>query len=76
MNPFTAYVAAIHVQELLEDAELRRRARLADANRDIPSWRRGLGGIFASAARVADPCIELVRSTGGSTDRPSRAYAA
>ena len=58
MNAFAPYVAAIHLQDLLQDAETARRAKLASAAQpSISAWRRGLGGILASAARSLDPSI-------------------
>ena len=77
MNPFTAYAAAIHLQELRDEAELARRAKLArSASAAVPAWRRGLGGILASAARVADPCIELVNARRARDESGARAFAA
>ena len=68
MNAIAPYVAAIHLQSLLEDAETARRARLAASSEpSVPAWRRGLGGILAAAARSVDPSI---------TERPSKGRGA
>lgn len=67
MHPLVHYMAALHQENLLEEAELGRLVRLARSNREpqIPAWRRGLGGgarrlskAFASAARSIDPSAE------------------
>jgi hypothetical protein len=58
MNAFAPYIAAIHLHDLLQDAETARRAKLAASSQpSIPAWRRGLGGILAAAARSLDPSI-------------------
>ena len=57
MNAFAPYLAAIHLQDLLQDAEIARRAKLASASQPgIPAQRRGLGGLFTggSIARSDD----------------------
>jgi hypothetical protein len=75
MIPYGPYVMAYHLQDLLEEAALERRAKLARRAEDdaVAPWRRGLGSILASAARVVDPCLELAsaarRSADGSTAR-------
>jgi hypothetical protein len=75
MNPYTPYLAAMHLQEVLDEAALDRRAKLAKSDTArLPAWRRSLGGILVSAARVADPCIELVN--GARSNDGSRAFAA
>jgi hypothetical protein len=66
MNALAPYMAALHQQNLLEQAELDRFARLARASKpEVASWRRNLGGgarrlsgLFASAARSLDPTVE------------------
>ncbi len=77
MNPFAAYVAALHLQDLRDEAALARRARLAQPSQlSVPAWRRSLGGLLVSAARSLDPSVEaesLSRSTKG---RGARAIAA
>jgi hypothetical protein len=60
MNPFTAYVAALHLEELLLEAERSRRGKLAAASQpSIPAWRRNLGGLIVSAAKSVDPSVEV-----------------
>ena len=56
MNVFVAHLAALHQQELLDEARLERRARLSARTRpSVPAWRRSLGAALASAARSVDP---------------------
>lgn len=59
MNAFALYLATLHQQDLLSEAERMRRIKVASAARPaaVPAWRRGLGGLFASAARSIDPSI-------------------
>jgi hypothetical protein len=58
MHAFAPYLLALHQKDLLAEAEINRRAKLASAAQpSIPAWRRGLGGILASAARSLDPSI-------------------
>ena len=73
MNAIAPYIAAIHLHDLLQDAEVARRAKLASAAQpSIPAWRRGLGGVLAAAARSLDPSIGERSSEG----RGARAMAA
>jgi hypothetical protein len=59
MESFGPYLAAIHLQDLLDDAALERRAKLArKGQQGVPAWRRGLGSLFVSAARSLDPSVE------------------
>ena len=59
MDAFKAYLATIHLQDLLDDAAIERRARLAPKGQaGVPAWRRGLGSLFVSAARSLDPGVE------------------
>ena len=66
MNALAPYIAALHQQDLLEEAEILRRVKLARGSQpNVPAWRRGLGsgarglsGLFASAARSLDPSVE------------------
>jgi hypothetical protein len=59
MHAFVPYLAAIHLQDLLDDAALERRARLAHKGQSgVPAWRRGLGSLFVTAARSLDPTVE------------------
>jgi len=77
MNALAPYMAAIHQQNLLEEAEI---ARLIRKNRgskpEIAAWRRGLGGgarrlsgLFASAARSLDPTTEVERTKVRTSER-------
>jgi hypothetical protein len=73
MHAFASYLLALHQQDLLAEIDLNRRAKLASAAQpSIPSWRRGLGGILASAARSIDPTI----GDRSRKDRGARAMAA
>jgi hypothetical protein len=82
MNALAAYIAVLHQQDLLEEAELRRRVKLVRGSQPrVPAWRRGLGSgarglssLFASAARSLDPSVEADRSSQPAADR-SRAFA-
>jgi len=59
MNAFVPYLAALHQQDLLEQAELHRRAKLSERSRPrVPAWRRSLSGFLASAARSLDPSLD------------------
>ena len=61
MNALFSYLIAIHQRELIEQAELRRRAKLSTASQAVePAWRRSIGWLLASAARTLDPEVELV----------------
>jgi hypothetical protein len=68
MNAFVLYVAALHQQDLIDEARRVRRARQVQlANPSTPAWRRTLGAsaqslsdAFASAARTIDPAIDCV----------------
>jgi hypothetical protein len=84
MNAFAPYLAALHIEELREEARLQRRAALSErAYASVPAWRRGLGtgarglsGLFASAARSLDPSVEAERAARRSHDgRVGRALA-
>ena len=77
MNALAPYIAALHQQDLLEAAEIRRRARLAAGSEPrIPAWRRGLGGLLVKAARSVDPGVEDRRSSHRPADgRGTRALA-
>ena len=60
MNPFVAYVAALHLEDMLLEAERSRRAKVAATSQpSIPAWRRSLGGLFVSAAKSVDPRVEV-----------------
>ena len=62
MNAFAPYIAALHQQDLLDEAELERqraaRSHKVPGRRRGPARRRGLGALFASAARSLDPSVE------------------
>ena len=66
MNALAPYIAALHQQDLLDEAELVRRVKLVRGSQpNVPAWRRGLGsgarglsGLFALAARSLDPSVE------------------
>jgi len=84
MNALAHYIAALHQQDLLEEAELQRKVKLLrDPDRSVPAWRRGLGsgarglsGLFASAARSLDPSDEAETTSRHSADgRGARAIA-
>jgi hypothetical protein len=69
MHAYGIYLMALHQQDLLEEAEISRRVKLAQRSQPgIPAWRRGLGGVLASAARSIDPSIGE-RSAKGSGAR-------
>lgn len=69
MHAYGIYLMALHQQDLLEEAEITRRVKLArSAQPGIPAWRRGLGGVLALAARSIDPSIGE-RSSKGSGAR-------
>jgi hypothetical protein len=75
MNAFGPYLAAIHLQDLLDDAAFERRARLAQKGQSgVPAWRRGLGSLFVSAARSIDPSVEA-QSRSLRSAKPGRARA-
>jgi hypothetical protein len=64
MNALVPYIAALHQQDLLEQAELGRRAKLSrPSDPVIPAWRRRLSGLLSSAARSLDPGDEQVSET-------------
>ena len=56
MNAFAPYILALYQKDLLAEAEIARRAKLASKSQPgVPAWRRSLGGVFAYAARTFDP---------------------
>ena len=83
MNPFVHYLAALHQHDLLVEAELSRKVKLARASQvSVAAWRRGLGtgarglsGFFASAARSIDPSVEVETTSRRSPGRGARAFA-
>jgi hypothetical protein len=72
MNAFVPYLAALHQQDLLEQAEIHRRVKLGTASQpSVPAWRRSLSGLLASAAKTIDPTVKVERvslSTGRGVD--------
>jgi anti-sigma factor RsiW len=81
MNALAPYLAAIHQQNLLEQAELDRlvrqlrQSRSADAG--VPAWRRGLGAgarrlsaLLAGAARSLDPSVDAEHTSARPAERP------
>lgn len=73
MHALAPYLLAVYQRDILEQAEITRRLRVAAAaQRGVPAWRRGLGGILASAARSVDPSIPDRSGRG----RGARAMAA
>jgi hypothetical protein len=76
MNPFTSYLATMHLQDMLDEAAIERRARLAAKGQHaVPAWRRSLGGAFASAARTLDPSVRAEPRAASTKDK-ARAMAA
>jgi hypothetical protein len=77
MNALAPYLAALHQQNLLEQAELDRLVRLArSSNPEVSAWRRNLGGgarrlsgLFADAARSLDPTVEADRTNVRTSER-------
>lgn len=63
MNVFVPYLAALHQQDLLQQAEIHRRVKLATAHAAVPAWRKGLSGLLASAAKSIDPTVQFERVT-------------
>jgi len=70
MNALAPYLAALHQQDLLEEAELAHTLkRLRGRQSRVSAWRRGLGsgarglsGLFAFAARSLDPSVQAERA--------------
>ena len=74
MNALVPYLAALHQQDPLEQAELRRRAKLSTASEpSIPTWRKRLSGLLSSAARTLDPSVERISETAIVTGRGANA---
>jgi hypothetical protein len=77
MHALAPYMAAIHQQNLLEEAEVARLLRNGrTSSAEIATWRRGLGGgarrlsgLFASAARSLDPAGEVERTKVRTSER-------
>ena len=70
MNALAPYMAAIHQQNLLDEAETSRLLRRnRESKPEIAAWRRGLGagahrlsGLLASAAKSLDPTVGIQRT--------------
>ena len=77
MNALAPYLAALHQQNLLEQAELDRLVRLARSSKpEVAGWRRNLGGgarrvsgLFASVARSIDPSVETEQAKVRTSER-------
>jgi hypothetical protein len=62
MNVYGIYLATLHQQDLLEQARLYHRAKLAPTSPGtVPAWRRSLSGLLASAASTIDPTVKVER---------------
>jgi len=79
MNALAHYMAAMHQQTLLEQADLDRLVKLnRSSTPSVPAWRRTLGGsahrlssFLASTARSLDPSIEAnQRAARRAAERP------
>ena len=58
MHALAPYLLAQYQKDLLAEAEIARRAKLAAKSQPgVPAWRRSLGGVFAYAARSIDPSL-------------------
>ena len=69
MNAFVPYLAALHMQELREEARQHRRAKLSRQSQPrVPAWRRSLGGALASVARSLDPNVGAERASHRATE--------
>jgi hypothetical protein len=78
VDAFTPYLAEIHRQELLDQAEAQRLANTARTTGTVAAWRRSLGSLFASAAGTLDPSIDSTtarRTSGRSSGSRSGARA-
>ncbi len=76
MNAFVPYLAALHMQELLEEARAQRRANLSRHEQPrVSAWRRGLGSALALAARSVDPSVAAGRPARSSKNGVERALA-
>ena len=77
MNALAPYLAAIHQQNLLEEAQLVRLVKLSrSSGPTVPGWRRGLGsgarrlsGLLASAAHTLDPHEDAQRVAHRTSER-------
>jgi len=56
MHALAPYLMPLYQKDLLAEAELERRARMAFASRPgVPAWRRSLAGVLVAAAESVDP---------------------
>ena len=70
MHALFPYLIAVHQRDLLDEADDRRRAKLATSSQpSVPAWRRTLSGALASAASRLDPTIEVDHSAALSSGR-------
>jgi hypothetical protein len=77
MNAFVPYLAALHQQDLLQQAEISRRFKLSTASHStVPAWRRSLSGLLASAAKTIDPTVQVQRVAPLSGGRGAEALPA
>ena len=68
MNALAPYILAQYRTDLLAEAALVRRARLASKSQPgVPAWRRSLGSAFAYAARSVDPSRAEVAASSAPT---------
>jgi hypothetical protein len=68
MSPFTAFLAAEHLQELLSEADANRQAKLLRPTNSIaPAWRRVLGrGVRGASVALGAAATRL------DPERPAR----
>jgi len=77
MIVYIPYLAQLRQDDLLEEAELRRRSRLVRRSEPVtPAWRRRLGGLLSSAARSLDPSLDGISETAVTTGRGANALPA
>ncbi len=77
MNAFVPYLAALHQQDLLQQAEIQRRVKLAPASEPaVSAWRRTLSGLLSSAATTIDPSVQVERVSPPSSGRGANALPA
>jgi hypothetical protein len=77
MNAFVPYLMALHQQDLLEQAELSRRAKLSERSRpSVPAWRRLVSELFESVARSLNSSAGTVSETPLTTGRGANALPA
>ena len=62
MNAYGIYLATLHQQDLLDQAQEYRLAKLAPAKQDsVSAWRKRLSDALASAASTIDPTVKVER---------------